>query len=73
MEWGWRWSYIDILSSFPDSYHEINKYSLRFILVVVLGLCTQIKETFNFTYFQNKNTITNTPNHISTIYQPIEK
>ena len=42
------------------------EYSLRFILVVVLGLCTQIKKTFNFTYFQNKNTITNTPNHIST-------
>ena len=44
----------------------IKFYSLRFILVVVLGLCTQIKKTFNFTYFQNKNTITNTPNHIST-------
>ena len=42
------------------------KYSLCFILVVVLGLCTRIKKTYNFVYFENKNTITYTPNHIST-------
>ncbi|KAF8095356.1 hypothetical protein N665_0335s0004 [Sinapis alba] len=47
----------------------IETYSLRFILVVVLGLCTQIKETFNFTYFQKKTLL---PIHL-TIYQPIEK
>ena len=41
-------------------------YFIRFILVVVLGLYTQIKKTFNFAYFQNKNIITYTPNHILT-------
>lgn len=29
-------------------------------------MCTRIKKTFNFVYFQNKNIITHTPNHIST-------
>jgi len=42
------------------------KYFLRFILIVVLDLCTQINKTYDFVYFQNKNTITYTPNHILT-------
>ena len=46
-------------------------YSLYFILIVVLGLCTQINKTYDFVYFQNKNTITYTPN--LTVFQPIEK
>ena len=41
-------------------------YFLCFILSVVLDLCTQIKETINFACFLYKNTITYTPNHIST-------
>ena len=36
------------------------------MLIVILTLCTQIKETINFVYFIYKNTITYTPNHIST-------
>ena len=34
-------------------------------LVIVLGLYTRIKKTINFVHFLYKNTITNTPNHIS--------
>ena len=42
------------------------KYSICFILSVILTLCIQIKETINFVYFLYKNTITYTSNHIST-------
>ena len=43
-------------------------YPFRFTLVVVLGLCTQIKKTFNFAYFQNKNHIsTNKKNKMDNI------
>ena len=41
-------------------------YSVCFILSVVLDLCTRIKETIKFTCFLYKNTITYTPNNIST-------
>ena len=34
--------------------------------LVILDLCTPIKETFSFVYFLNKNIINYTPNHIST-------
>ena len=46
-------------------YLLIYYYSLHFILVVVLHLCTKIKKIFNFAYFQ-KTTITYISNHILT-------
>ena len=29
-------------------------YFFRFILIIVLGLCTRIKKTYDFVYFQKK-------------------
>ena len=46
-------------------YLLIYYYSLHFILVVILHLCTKIKKIFNFAYFQ-KTTITCISNHILT-------
>ena len=42
-----------------------NIYSLRFILFIVLESVHRLKK-INFTYFQEKNIITNTSNHILT-------